>query len=203
MTKKMHVVFLLDETGSMMVNKNQTILGFNEYVDGLRGSKNADRARFSRIRFNSNRIINDFRGVRLSEVPTLGQDTYNPQALTPLYDAIAQGINLVQELVGGKDTVLFVIQTDGEENSSTHYTREQIFRLIDEKKALGWTFVFLGADQDAYLASSSIGIPRMNTMSYAGEKTQVTFRNAGLVGASYLDSGGQQTSEFFGEDSDH
>lgn len=68
MTKKLHVSFILDETGSMMSVKGQTISGFNEYLDTLKSEKNSGNIRFTLTQFNSDKVQVVCDGVKLAKV---------------------------------------------------------------------------------------------------------------------------------------
>jgi hypothetical protein len=126
---------------------------------------------------------------------------YAPANLTPLYDAIGRTVRALEAKVQDGENALVVIQTDGQENCSQEYTREAIFSLIDEKKKAGWTFAFLGADQDAWLAGRAMGLDRGNVMSYKSAETQAAFRSVATATMAYAGSGGSQTDEFFEEES--
>jgi len=195
---KVLVSFILDETGSMEVVKQQTISGFNEYIQTLRKDKNSKDMLFTLTKFNSDKVEVVSDGVALEEVVTLDDKNYQPSALTPLYDAIGATIHSLESKVKGKkQAALVVIQTDGEENASKEFTREKIFTLIDDKKKLGWTFAFLGADIDAWDASAKLGIAIGNTMNYASADTSKTLRGMATATVGYVSSGGQQTTNYF------
>jgi uncharacterized protein YegL len=199
--KKMLVSFVLDETGSMEIVKSQTISGFNEYIDTLKKEKNSENVLFTLTQFNSDKVAVVYDGVSLGKVIHLNNDTYSPRATTPLYDAIGRTIHSIETKVKGKkQSVLVVIQTDGEENSSKEFNREKIFSLIDEKKKLGWTFAYLGADQDAWAASQLMGISFANTLSYTGSQTTGAFRQVARGTSAYVQSSGTQTDSFYGSD---
>lgn len=202
--KKMYISVILDETGSMQVVKEQTISGFNEYVETLRGEETASIMRFTLTKFNSTKVEIIHDGVRMDAVKSLTDATYQPANLTPLYDAIGRTVRMLEKKVDGqkKATALVVIQTDGQENASKEFTREAIFSLIDEKKGAGWTFVFLGADQDAWAVGQQLGLDQGNVMSYASADTGKTFRETAAGTLSYARSGGLQTDRFFEEDGD-
>lgn len=200
---KMFVSFILDETGSMQVVKGQTISGFNEYVRTLQAEESAGDIRFTLTTFNSARVNVVHDGVALADVRLLTEDSYCPANLTPLYDAIGRTIRALEQKVicpGAK--ALVVIQTDGQENCSKEFTRAGIFSLIDEKKKAGWTFAFLGADQDAWLTGEALGLDKGNVMSYARADTGAAFVATARGTVSYTQSGGLQTDEFFGSDSE-
>ena len=61
---------------------------------------------------------------------------------------------------------MFAVQTDGQENASREYTREQIFEMIRARERAGdcdvsgepsWEFVFLAANQDATQEGGHMG----------------------------------------------
>lgn len=194
MAKRIHISFVLDETGSMLAVKGQTIDGFNEYIKTVKGEKNAGDTRFTLTKFNSEKVEIVHEGVKLGKVGLLTEESYRPANLTPLYDAIGQTIRSIE---GKKGNILVVIQTDGQENASKEYTRDAIFALIAEKKKTGWTFVFLGADQDAWATGQLLGLDKGNVMAYASTDTSKAFRQAAAATVSYSRSGGGQTSDFF------
>lgn len=168
--KTIHVSLLLDETGSMQSCLDATISGYNEYINSL--SKEMEiRYLFTLTKFDSSHITTVHNGVPIKNVPPLNRDTYIPGAMTPLYDAIAYGI----KALGRKRNVLFVILTDGLENASKEYTQRDIFKLIEKKTRGGWSFVYLGANQDAFAVGGGLGIPRGNTARYSTKRTVETF----------------------------
>jgi hypothetical protein len=69
-----------------------------------------------------------------------------------------------------------IILTDGQENASNKYTKAHIKDLIFERQNNGWTFVYLGANQDAFAEAGSIGIAPGCTMNYDANRTPDAFR---------------------------
>ncbi|MBM4467247.1 MAG: VWA domain-containing protein [Chloroflexi bacterium] len=196
---KVLVSFILDETGSMQVVKGPTISGFNEYVQSLRQEDNADDVRFMLTKFNSEKIELVHDSVKLSDVALLDDASYSPNYLTPLYDVIGKTIKAISD---DGCNVLFVIQTDGQENYSKEFTREAIFTVIAEKKKAGWTFVFLGADQDAWDVGMQLGLDKGNVMSYNSAETKAMFRTLSTATGCYTRSGGTLTADFFQDPQD-
>lgn len=194
---KLYVSFILDETGSMQSVKGQTISGFNEYIKALKSSK--ENIRFTLTKFNSSKIEIVCDGVKIDEVKPLTSETYTPQSLTPLYDAIGKTIRTLETKLKKNNKALVVIQTDGLENCSNEYTRDAIFSMIEEKQNVGWTFAFLGADQDAWETGQSLGIARGNTMSYLSAETSSTFNKVATATLSYTANKGAQTDSLFKE----
>jgi len=110
-----------------------------------------------------------------------------------LYDAILSTIGETKS----EDSVLFIIMTDGLENVSVEATRDDVFKAIEEKKKEGWSFVFLGADQDAWAASGSIGIDQGSTMSFASARTGETFNTLCVATHCHVHRGVENVSDFF------
>ncbi len=202
MAKKTTIVnFVLDETGSMQVCCDATITGFNEYVDSLRKNKNGT-VMMTLTQFNSSKIETVLDHVSIKKVPDLNRDTYRPNNMTPLYDAIAQTIKKTEDRVKEykkKPAILCVIMTDGEENASKEYTRGKLFSLVKEKEKDGWTFAFLGADQDAWQVGQSIGVARESSISYAGtpKGTRAAMKVAAGATVSYMAADSIQSDSFF------
>jgi hypothetical protein len=69
-----------------------------------------------------------------------------------------------------------VILTDGQENSSHNFTKSHIKDLIEQKTKDGWTFAYLGANQDAFAEAGSIGIAPGCTMNYDTNRTPDAMR---------------------------
>lgn len=204
MTKDTIVNFVLDETGSMLTVKAATISGFNEYLKSLRNAKG--RVYFTLTQFNSEKIEVVHKSAAMKKVPDLTDETYQPCWNTPLYDAIAKTIEATEKRIKRRKTkpaVLCVIMTDGEENASKEWTREAIFKLIEKKtKREGWTFAYLGANQDAYAVGFGIGIPVASSMHYPSDAqgVAVAMANVSESTSDYLAGGSVQTDSFFEPD---
>jgi len=183
----LNVSFLLDKTGSMGSVAKATISGFNEYVASLKSR--ADEIRFTLALFNSDGTDTLCKGVPLVDVKPLDSKTYDPVGATPLYDAVAATIHATEQaLAGKKENVLFIIMTDGEENSSEEFTREQVRALIQQKEADGWTFAFLGANQDSWGVGEGIGVAVADSaMDYDAAKPKQAFAAASMATSDYLD----------------
>jgi uncharacterized protein YegL len=173
--KKILINFILDETGSMLNIQDKTISGFNEYVASL-CKKNEDDIRMTLTKFNSTKVDIAYANRPIKEVKKLSHATYRPDALTPLYDAIAKTIKRIEKDVTKRTNVLTVIMTDGYENDSREYKREDIFKMIKDKEQVGWSFVYLGANQDSWAAGQAMGLKKGNVADYNQRRTKRTFR---------------------------
>mgnify|MGYP001580652773 CR=1 FL=1 len=165
-----YILFLLDETGSMQVCKNSTIDGFNGYIQSL---KDGTPTKFTLCTFNSERIKKVYTEMDISDVFPLNTDTYNPNFNTNLYDAIGATIKQVEvplsnmiKFLKEPPARLFIILTDGKENASQTYTKSSIKEIIQGKEKEGWTFVYLGANQDVWEEAVPIGLTVTNTADF-------------------------------------
>jgi len=185
-----HLFFLLDETGSMGTVREETITGFNEYVQTLKSKTPSIRMTLGK--FNAcaglQIVCSD---TPIADVPPLTKQTYVPDCSTPLYDAIGQMIAHAEKRCGGSDGVLVIVQTDGYENSSKEFTQASIKALIQKKTDEdGWTVSFIGADIDAHAVGSSLGLADTHFVSYNGDAGNVgtTFSTLADDTASYCTS---------------
>ena len=169
------VFFLLDMTGSMDENKSATIDAFNEYVGGLKSDEATTDFKFSLAVFNSEIGVglNVEKGP-LSDVPTLSELNYVPNGATPLYDAIGFSIDSLDDVEG---SVLFIILTDGYENSSRRFNQHDITQKISRKTEQDWKFVFLGCDIDAMHEGRNIGISAESAKSYMREESRTAMND--------------------------
>lgn len=182
------VTFVLDQSGSMSSIKDDTIGGYNSYLDGLRQAE--PDAAFTLILFDSNKVDLRHRAIAAKDVPALTPETYIPGASTPLIDACMKAIKATEEKAPAGAPVVIVIQTDGQENASTQFTRQELIEAVSKKTAEGWLFVFIGAGIDAFAQASSFGFAAANTMSYGREKSASAFNTISRATRSYMANDG-------------
>ena len=178
MTDKTIVSFLLDETGSMDSVRDKTVSGFNEYVATLKNTETPTLLRLMTFNTDGFNVVYDVDDIH--SVAELTMESYRPRALTNLYDAIAKLVHDTDDRIkrmSPTPRVMCTIMTDGEENSSSEYTRAAIFKLIRDREKEGWAFVYLGANQDAWAASESIGIHRRNSANYQADAPDLALRS--------------------------
>jgi hypothetical protein len=163
------IVYDLDESGSMGDIKSDTIGAFNDFnreqklVEG--------EAKCFLTKFNT-KIEKVYEGIAISDIPLLTTDNYKPSTYTRLYDSIGHTINDIKARIKAlpddqkPGKVLFIILTDGLENRSTDFNRTQVFEKIAKREKKGWTFIYLGANQDAMQEGGKIGINKFNTVTW-------------------------------------
>ncbi len=162
---------VLDRSGSMQSIKNDTIGGFNAFLEAQKTVPG--EASISLVQFdNVYEVV--YQARALGDAPELTATTFVPRGSTALLDAIGRAINATGERLAAMaeadrpSKVIFVILTDGYENASQEFTAAQINQMIQHQRdAYQWEFVFLGANQDAITTASQLGIQAGNAMSYA------------------------------------
>ena len=183
--KKIHTLSILDRSGSMSSYKARTIESFNSDLAALREQAKTAGVKVynTLLTFASNNNWSasdesDFRFSRVladvSDCPDLTSDEYTPNGGTPLLDAIGKGIERLKTELGddlGSDDVhiLVSIFTDGEENSSRSYKKDQIKKMIDHFSENGkWTFTFIGCGslENVTATSGQLGIKAGNTVAF-------------------------------------
>lgn len=155
------LVFILDRSGSMSGLESDTIGGFNGMIAQHKGD--GGDVLVSTVLFDhENEVIHD--RVRIAEVPTLTDKEYYTRGCTALLDAMGDGIRHIKNVhkyARPEDRparTMFIITTDGMENSSTRYTADQVRAMVKQQEEAGWTFVFLGANIDAVEVAGGLGI---------------------------------------------
>jgi hypothetical protein len=153
---------------------DETIGGFNVYLETLQKSGMA--IKFTLLQFDTGGIDKCCVAEPVENVKPLHRMSYQPRGGTPLIDAAFKTIAAVEESLTKYDTVpkvIVCIQTDGEENSSTEHTWDELKRLVGEKTEKGWQFNFMGTGIDAYDQGSRMGIAAANTMSTGTTSAEV------------------------------
>ncbi len=159
-------LIIIDESGSMQSIKKEAIDSVNETIQTIRSAqkKHEEQEHFvSLVTFNDDvKTVHDC--VPVSEVTELTSETYQPACCTALYDAMGFSVNALRKKVADVDKVLVTVVTDGYENASKEYSGKAIKALVDELKAKGWVFAYIGANQDVEAVAASISIT--NTMNF-------------------------------------
>jgi len=159
--KATDIIVVLDRSGSMDLIGQSTVDGFNSFIKEQRAAEG--EANLTLVQFDNHYQV-DYTNLNIKHVKDLILgETFVPRAMTALYDAIGRTIAETKT----KNDVVMVIITDGMENASREFSREGVFKSIEEKKKEGWNFLFLAANQDAIKAGGDMGISANNSMTYS------------------------------------
>ncbi len=194
------IVIVLDRSGSMVSVQDATIGAFNRYVQSQ--TEGPGEVRLTLIQFDD-QYEAVFSAVPIQRIPQLDAKTYQPRGTTALFDAIGKTIfdtgRRYHRLAERERpaNVLFVIQTDGLENASTHYSSKQINDMIAvQRTQYSWQFVFLGANQDAIASGAKFGIDAGASLGYGANDacTMAAFDVLGQHTAKFRHSRGNPSS---------
>jgi uncharacterized protein YegL len=165
------IFFLLDRSGSMDLARSDTIGGFNAFLSDQRGL-NPDTL-MTLWQFD-HEILKSYTNMPLRDVQSLDFATFQPRGSTHLLDTIGEALDAGNPI--GEPPIV-VIFTDGQENGSHKYTKSQIKEKIGEKTSEGWTFIYLGANQDAFAEAGGLGIGGDTTYNFDQTNTPNAFRS--------------------------
>ena len=167
-----HIAVILDRTGSMESIRDDTIAGFNTFLEQQKAEPGM--ATLTLVQFDTQdpyEVIHRFKPIK--EVPVLTRETFVPRAHTPLLDALGRGINDLEASIGQLKEedhparVVVVIVTDGRENSSREFRKDQIEKMVKEKREKhAWQFVFLSADLAAIEDAKASGMDADAMLAY-------------------------------------
>lgn len=170
---KVEIVFILDNSGSMMAVRNDAIGGFNSFLADQKAVPG--EASMTLVLFNYN-VTTLYDAVPLEDARALTVSTYQPGGFTALLDAIGITFTNVGKRLEGlerkPDKVIVAILTDGQENASREYTHKQVADMIKhQQEKYSWEVIFLAANQDAFLVGESLNIKADNTSNYVASKS--------------------------------
>lgn len=178
------LVFILDKSGSMAGKESDTIGGFNALLKKQKAEEGL--AYVTTVLFDNRfELLHDRLDVRF--VQPISEKEYRVGASTALLDAVGYTIYKTEEKMraslpaGEKANVIVVIITDGYENASRRYSHAEIRRLIEQRKEMGWEFIFLGANIDAIGAAADIGIDASRASNFYADQAGI---NANFVSVS-------------------
>ena len=156
--KKTEVILVLDRSGSMASIKSDMEGGFKTWLDEQK--KLPGECRVTLVQFDTiyevvyeNRLIQDIDSIIIE-----------PRGGTAYIDAACRTIDDVGRRLANipdkdkPEKVVFIIITDGQENSSREFTAQQLKdKVKHQEEKYSWSFVFLGANLDMVSTASSYG----------------------------------------------
>jgi uncharacterized protein YegL len=164
------IVFILDRSGSMSGLESDTIGGYNSMIE--KQKKEEGEALISTVLFDGQTDVLHDR-VPLDKISPITEKEYYVRGSTALLDAVGGAIHHIgnvhkyarEEDVPEK--TLFIITTDGMENSSRQYSYDKVKKMIEkQKEKYHWEFIFLGANIDAVGVADRFGVDRQHAVMY-------------------------------------
>ena len=176
------ITFVLDSSGSMAKIRNDTVGGFNSFLEDQRTEEGS--ASVSLYEFNTN-VETIYEGRRLTDAEELDEENYIPGGRTALYDAIVTAIDGTNSYLASldadePDSVVVVVLTDGKENAS-ETSQESVQGIVEYwREEFEWEFLFIGANQDAALTAERMGMDAQKSldMDHSGEGAEAAYDSA-------------------------
>ena len=176
--KKIDIICILDMSGSMSSIIEKAREGFNNFLKDQKESDN--KIKLSLLFFDTNFYM-PYKNVNIKKVKDVNEKTYYANGGTSLYDALGFSIDSYLDHLGEtapdkrSDKTLFVILTDGEENSSRVYHKGLIKRMVTEmREEYNSEFIYLGANQDSCFQAESMGMSSDNAFNYDATNDGIT-----------------------------
>jgi uncharacterized protein YegL len=189
------LVFILDKSGSMGGLENDTIGGYNSMLKQQKAVEG--ECHITTVLFDNNyELLHD--RIDIKAVSLITEKEYQVGGSTALLDAIGRTIHKIgnaQKYTTDDyraEKVMFVIITDGEENSSREYSAEKVKAQIERQKTkYGWEFIFLGANIDAVQTAGRFGINADRAIDYVPDSagTNLNFKVMAEAVATFRESG--------------
>lgn len=174
------ITIILDRSGSMAGLEKDVIGGINTLLTDQKETEG--QCNVTLVQFDGNdpyEVLRDNQPIK--EVSLLEVSEFVPRGSTPLYDAIGRGIGQTGKRLADlsedkrPDKVIFVIVTDGGENSSCEFSQHTVADKVKlQTDIYNWEFVYIGANQDAIKTGQSVGIKASNSMHYCSTKEGTT-----------------------------
>ena len=167
------VIFILDRSGSMSGLEADTIGGFNSMIE--KQKKEEGEAYISTVLFDDRTEVLYDR-VPVNKVEPMNDKQYYVRGCTALLDALGGAIHHIGNVhkyareEDRPEKTLFIITTDGMENSSRQYSYEKVKKMVEkQKRKYGWEFLFLGANIDAIEVAGKFGIAANRAINYESD----------------------------------
>ena len=166
--KATEMVCILDRSGSMYKKRKDTIGSFNQMLE--KQKREPGEAYITTALFSDQCDVL-YSHTPIRETEELAEQDYYIGGNTALFDAIGKVFHQTDSLLEGREgdyeeKVLVFIITDGMENASVQYGRQQIKKLMEEKQKKGWVILFFGTDMEMIKLAEDTGIRKENTTCY-------------------------------------
>ena len=170
------ITLVVDRSGSMQERRKDAEGGVNAFIEEQ--AKEPGEAFLTLVQFDTEYEFLH-RGVPIDDVPDY---QLKPRGATALLDAVGRAINETGIRLGElkeadrPGLVIFVVTTDGMENSSVEFTKPQIKEMIEHQQTkYGWHFTFLGANQDAFAEAGAMGMKPGAVANFAMDKVAAAY----------------------------
>lgn len=174
------ITLVVDRSGSMQDICSDAEGGVNAFIENQ--AKEPGEALLTLVQFDTEYEFLH-KGGPIGEAPKY---ELVPRGATALLDAVGRAINETGERLSKMNEadrpglVVFVVMTDGLENSSQEFSKPRIKEMIQhQQNVFGWQFTFLGADQDAFAEASAMGMDAAGAANFSKDKIAAAYGHTG------------------------
>lgn len=153
---------LLDASGSMSRNIKEVLEEINDKLKLLKEDSSTSSKRCVASIWSFTTSVNRLREHQfVQEIPLVQPEEYFASGMTALYDAVGLGLSAFHQNISGSfnketDQAIFIVFTDGMENSSREYNYSKVQDVIAINKSRGYEVIFMGSDMQAYQESKDL-----------------------------------------------
>ena len=198
---KQEVIGILDRSGSMAGKEADTVGGINSMINELKANANSNDIINVSLKLFDHEEKMLWKSIPLSEITSLDIKNFVPRGQTALLDALGHTLNYFMEKrlmdPNAYTSCLVYLATDGYENCSKCYTRENIKNMVkNAKEKYNIEVIYLGANQDAIFEAGNLGINPNQAINYteSSETTKAAYRAVGRVASTQRSSPSAQLS---------
>lgn len=182
---KQNISLLVDRSGSMRGKVHDTVGGINSCLDEIKKTieNPNDEIKISLTLFDHEQV-EFWKNKKITECPEFLISDFIPRGQTAILDTLGDCLTNIILNQSNDISYIIYISTDGLENASKRYDKDQIKFLIQKaENDFNIKVMYLGANQDAILEASNLGINKEQAINYSEGKDTVeaVFR---AVGAS-------------------
>lgn len=198
--KRILLSFIQDRSGSMSTVWNETLNGFNKYVEDMK----ADQAKDNEVEYLLSLTTFDtvidtpLVGKPINEVDGRILAHHGPRGMTALYDAVGKTLQAHDDDKNLTfDKAIVIIVTDGQENSSREYSKDAVHAAIDDRIKRGnWTFTYLGTQPETWDDATSLGVGVGASANYNAHNAHATYGVMASASANMARSFAPQSASF-------
>lgn len=174
-------IIIIDRSGSMYTIQEETVAGTDSIIKDIK-SQCSDSCQqvITLMSFSSTGNIYHSLNCAADSMPVFTRNEYNPNGLTPLFDAIGETCKKAEVYVDSMNFYIVSVSiiTDGLENASHIYNQDSIISMIERLSEKGWLFAYIGVGHDVENVAKSLGVKNYMTFTKSSEGTKdMIYRN--------------------------
>lgn len=184
------LLVILDRSGSMQDARADHEGGLKSFVEDQRDL--AGDVRLTLVQFDTEapcEVVYD-----RTPVADVTDIRLIPRGGTPLFDAVGKAVSHLRAQLSETAQVVVMVITDGQENASREWTKARVKALVTELEAKAWSFLFLGANMDAFAEGAAIGISGMTSVNFNNARPDTVHAAYSVTSSNVLRSRGLASS---------